>query len=245
MGLFFLNKAYLRESWNVLDFVIVLSGYIPLIFSGGSIKISVLRSFRVLRPLRTISGIEGLRILVSALLSAIPLLRDTILVLLFFFIIFAIAGLQLWAGVLKKRWINEETGIEDISDDLWGAREWQPGYFWGKTNENPNYGITNFDNIFFSLLVIFQWVTLEGWSVVMVMLEKAFNSFAIFFFIPLVFIGAFFLLNLTLAVIKSSFTEEHNLRKKTKTKGLSPEEIKKKKEKERLRIQRKIKPAIK
>jgi hypothetical protein len=29
------------------------------------------------------------------------------------------------------------------------------------------------------------------------------------YFIPLVFIGAFFLLNLTLAVIKSKFSEEH------------------------------------
>jgi hypothetical protein len=30
------------------------------------------------------------------------------------------------------------------------------------------------------------------------------------FFVPLVLIGAFFLLNLTLAVINSKFTEEHN-----------------------------------
>lgn len=97
------KKSYLRDSWNILDFIIVISGYVPLLFAGGSTNLKVLRSFRVLRPLRTISGIEGLKVLVSALLSAVPLLRDTILVLLFFFIIFAIAGLQLWAGILKNR----------------------------------------------------------------------------------------------------------------------------------------------
>jgi hypothetical protein len=112
------KKSYLRDSWNILDFVIVISGYFSLVFSGGSANLKVLRSFRVLRPLRTISGIEGLKVLVSALLSALPLLRDTILVLLFFFIIFAIAGLQLWTGILKNRCINEKTGVEQLNGDL-------------------------------------------------------------------------------------------------------------------------------
>ena len=61
--------------------------------NNGNLKLNALRSFRVLRPLKTISSIEGLRLLVVALLSAIPLLRDTIIILLFFFGVFAIAGL--------------------------------------------------------------------------------------------------------------------------------------------------------
>lgn len=76
--------------------------------------------------------------------------------------------------------------------------------------------MTNFDNIFYSLLVVFQSVTLEGWSVIMVQVQKVFNILSLFFFIPLVFIGAFFLLNLTLVVIKSKFTEEHEANKQRK-----------------------------
>ena len=93
LGMGFLcNKgAYLRDSWNLLDFVIVFSAYFTL-FAGGGADLAVLRSFRVLRPLRTISSVEGLKIMMSALLSALPLLRDTIIILVFFFIIFAIAG---------------------------------------------------------------------------------------------------------------------------------------------------------
>jgi len=91
---FIMNKgAYLRDYWNILDFTIVMTGYLTILMSGGGINLGVLRSFRVLRPLRTISGVEGLRIIVSALVSSLPLLRDTIIVLIFFFIIFAIAGL--------------------------------------------------------------------------------------------------------------------------------------------------------
>jgi hypothetical protein len=89
---FVLNEgSYLRDSWNILDFIIVNSGFLDYMNLGGA-NLSVLRSFRVLRPLRTISGIEGLRVIVVALMSSIPLLRDAILILMFFFIIFAIAG---------------------------------------------------------------------------------------------------------------------------------------------------------
>ena len=91
MGFIWNKHSYLRDSWNILDFVIVVSGYVGMMFQGGT-NLSVLRSFRVIRPLRTISSIEGLRVIVSALVASLPLLRDTILVLLFFFVIFAIAG---------------------------------------------------------------------------------------------------------------------------------------------------------
>ena len=50
----------------------------------------------------------------------------------------------------------------------------------------------------------------------MYMIVETFNWGAILFFIPIVFIGAFFLLNLTLAVIKAKFTEEHSKRKRKK-----------------------------
>ena len=52
----------------------------------------------------------------------------------------------------------------------------------------------------------------------MIGLEKSVGTWVIMYFIPIVFIGAFFLLNLTLAVIKSKFTEEHNQKKNSKPK---------------------------
>lgn len=60
--------------------------------SSSSVDLSGLRVFRVMRPLKTISSIKGLKVLMQALFGAIPLLRDTIIILLFFFVIFAIGG---------------------------------------------------------------------------------------------------------------------------------------------------------
>jgi len=59
------------------------------------------------------------------------------------------------------------------------------------------------------LLAVFQCVTMEGWSDIQYMMQKAYSPYMFMFFVPLVFIGAFFLLNLTLAVINSKFTEAH------------------------------------
>ena len=101
-------------------------------------------------------------------------------------------------------------------DLLCGSVSCPSGYFCGKTNANPNFGVTNFDNIFYSLLTVFQSFTLEGWSVIMVQVQKVFNILSYFFFIPLVFIGPFFLLNLTMVVIKSEFTREHDENRKRK-----------------------------
>ena len=120
LGLILNRGSYLRDTWNILDFTIVLSGYFAL-FTISSINFTSLRSFRVLRPLRTISNIEGLKLLVSALFSALPLLRDTIIVLIFFFIIYGIAGVQLWSGQFKRRCVDEFSGEPDY-DLLCGAR---------------------------------------------------------------------------------------------------------------------------
>lgn len=92
MGFILSKGSYLRDTWNILDFFIIVIGYVSIFISGSGLNISSLRALRVLRPLRTITKIEGLRLLVTALISALPLLRDTIIVLFFFFIVLAIAG---------------------------------------------------------------------------------------------------------------------------------------------------------
>jgi len=53
--------------------------------------------------------------------------------------------------------------------------------------------------------MVFQIITLEGWTAIMYALEKATNTVTNIYFIAIVFIGAFFLINLTMAVITIYF----------------------------------------
>lgn len=148
--------------------------------------------------------------LVTAVLSSLPLLKETMMVLMSFFLVFAIAGTQLLSGVLKQRCVHIEDGTNWDVEYICGARNECPEeYFCGKQNANPNFGVTNFDNLMFALLVVFQCITLEGWSDIMVQFQMSYSNFSFVLFLPIVFIGAFFLVNLTLAVINSSFSVTH------------------------------------
>ena len=117
-------------------------------------------------------------------------------------------------GLLKNRCVAIQTGIIHPDDLMCPATECPGGYFCGKSSANPNYGVTNFDNLFYCVLAVFQCVTLEGWSDIQRQMQQCFTYYIFMFFLPLVLIGAFFLLNLTLAVINSKFTEEHNKQQK-------------------------------
>jgi hypothetical protein len=97
----------------------------------------------------------------------LPLLGDTLIILVFFFFIFAIAGLQLFGGNLKKRCINENTGLVLSHETICGYNSCPDGYFCGKTLENPAFNQMNFDTIFYALIAIFTSVTLEGWTGIM------------------------------------------------------------------------------
>jgi hypothetical protein len=66
------------------------------------------------------------------------------------------------------------------------------------------------------MLTVFQSVTLEGWTSIMVMVSHVWGYFSLLMFIPMVFIGAFFLLNLTLAVLNSKVMESQKLHEANK-----------------------------
>ena len=65
LGLYGASEAYLRDAWNIIDTIVVLMGWASLSPSIGNI--SAMRTVRVLRPLRTITGVEGMRMLVATL----------------------------------------------------------------------------------------------------------------------------------------------------------------------------------
>jgi voltage-dependent calcium channel T type alpha-1G len=89
--------TYLRDSWNILDFLIVLTSIVNWIVDHiSNVSIGFLRGFRALRalrPLRMVSKNEGMKLVVNALLTAIPSLVNVMLVCLLFLFVFSILGI--------------------------------------------------------------------------------------------------------------------------------------------------------
>lgn len=103
LGLAVHKQAYLRESWNVLDCIIVVSSLIMLIAEssgiGGSVKsLRSLRGLRTFRPLRMISRRPGLKLVVNALIESIPAVGNVLVVCALFFFIFSIMAVNYLKG---------------------------------------------------------------------------------------------------------------------------------------------------
>ena len=77
--------------------------------------VKALRAFRVLRPLRLISGVPSLQIVMNAILMAIIPLINIALLVLFVIIIYSIIGLELFMGAFHKTCFHNVTGTETLS----------------------------------------------------------------------------------------------------------------------------------
>ncbi|KAM4691759.1 voltage-dependent T-type calcium channel subunit alpha-1G [Rhinophrynus dorsalis] len=90
---------------------------------------------------------------------------------------------------------------------------------------NPFKGAINFDNIGYAWIAIFQVITLEGWVDIMYFVMDAHSFYNFIYFILLIIIGSFFMINLCLVVIATQFSEtkqrESQLMKEQRVRFLS------------------------
>ena len=221
------EDAYIKDYWNILDFFVVLVGWVSFILeramNGTKITgLAGLRAFRILRPLKTVKRFKGLKKLVTALLASISHLGETTIVLVFIFLIFAIGGRQMWMGNFYRRCMNmnygfmystqDSTMMCSFDNDCDELNSYGVKYICAKGYLNPNSGAVNFDDTIAGFVTIFIMVTLEGWTDVFTYVSKTFkdkiyiNPIIVFFYFHVfVLLGAFYLINLFLAVTNSEF----------------------------------------
>ena len=92
-GMIIHKQAYLRDAWNWLDFVVVITGIMEM-SQISWFKVRALRTLRVLRPLRSIKAFPTMRRLVSSLVGSINALLNAVVFMLFVFILFGILAIQ-------------------------------------------------------------------------------------------------------------------------------------------------------
>uniref|UniRef100_A0A8C4P0Y1 Voltage-dependent calcium channel alpha-1 subunit IQ domain-containing protein n=1 Tax=Dicentrarchus labrax TaxID=13489 RepID=A0A8C4P0Y1_DICLA len=205
LGFVFHKGSYLRNGWNVMDFIVVLSGILATAGAHMNIPVDLrtLRAVRVLRPLKLVSGIPSLQIVLKSIMKAmIPLLQIGLL-LFFAILMFAIIGLEFYSGKLHNTFNNYSLAF------ACGVRKCPERYECNDTWIGPNDGITQFDNILFAVLTVFQCITMEGWTAVLYNTNDALGpTWNWIYFIPLIIIGSFFVLNLVLGVLSGEFAKE-------------------------------------
>ena len=86
MGFVMRAHSYLRDSWNILDFLVVILGWISYVISVENV--TAIRVFRLLRPLRTINSMPGMSSLVSTILNSLPIMFDIMVLFMFMLVMF-------------------------------------------------------------------------------------------------------------------------------------------------------------
>uniref|UniRef100_A0A8C1SZ74 Calcium channel, voltage-dependent, R type, alpha 1E subunit b n=1 Tax=Cyprinus carpio TaxID=7962 RepID=A0A8C1SZ74_CYPCA len=171
-----------------------------------------LRAVRVLRPLKLVSGIPSLQIVLKSIIKAMVPLLQIGLLLFFAILMFAIIGLEFYSGKLHHTCLPSPDilGMEKLSVEFaCGVRKCPEKYTCSGSWIGPNDGITQFDNILFAVLTVFQCITMEGWTAVLYNTNDALGpTWNWIYFIPLIIIGSFFVLNLVLGVLSGEFAKE-------------------------------------
>eukprot|EP00759_Apiculatamorpha_spiralis_P048850 PhF_6_TR44136/c0_g1_i1/m.67462 len=211
-GLILHQHAYLRSSWNVLDFLIVCLSYLSLLPGFGNY--TAIRTLRVLRPLRSMNAVPGLRNIINGMFTSVRKLVHVVFLALLIFVIFGIVGVQLWNGLFAQRCfdVNDEILLSTFCKngttmDGFNGRNCQEGEVCVDWAPNPHYGFMNFDHMGWALLTIFQVITMEGWTEIMYITFAVWGAISAVYFVLLVVIGSYIVLNLALAVINDEFNQ--------------------------------------
>eukprot|EP00755_Sulcionema_specki_P012056 Sspe_Gene.50424::Locus_28037_Transcript_1_1_Confidence_1.000_Length_1137::g.50424::m.50424 len=204
-------NAYFHSAWNWLDFSIAVVGVTDLILSftsdsNSAANVSAVRLLRILRPLRTVSKVKGMRQLIGTLAYSLPIFADVFLLLTFLLVVFAIVGVQLWSTSLHRRCFTPD-GLLDPAD----PEPCSPIRFGQQCmNESNNCYVDtdlfhirhfNFDHMGSALLVVFKIVSLDDWPEDMWLVQNTYLHIAWLYFVVLVLVGAYFAVNLFLAVL--------------------------------------------
>ncbi|KAM4691947.1 sodium channel protein type 4 subunit alpha-like [Rhinophrynus dorsalis] len=258
------NFTFLRDPWNWLDFCVIVMAYVTEFVDLGNV--SALRTFRVLRALKTITVIPGLKTIVGALIQSVKKLSDVMILTVFCLAVFALIGLQLFMGNLRNkcvRWpppedyfmaysnatfnstfyndtsfnytldnttdmfnsysidwatyVNDEANfyyLEGANDALLCGNSSDSGkcpesYTCIKTGRNPNYGYTSYDSFNWAFLALFRLMTQDYWENLFQLTLRAAGKTYMIFFVLVIFLGSFYLINLILAVVAMAYAEQN------------------------------------
>uniref|UniRef100_A0A674ALR6 Sodium channel protein n=1 Tax=Salmo trutta TaxID=8032 RepID=A0A674ALR6_SALTR len=222
--------TFLRDPWNWLDFSVIVMAYVTEFVDLGNV--SALRTFRVLRALKTISVIPGLKTIVGALIQSVKKLADVMILTVFCLSVFALIGLQLFMGNLRQKCVrstahcvnntlNTNTtffynyykveGAKDalICGDGSDAGHCPDGFECLKAGRNPNYGYTSFDSFGWAFLSLFRLMTQDYWENLYHQTLRSAGKTYMVFFVVVIFLGSFYLVNLILAVVAMAYEEQN------------------------------------
>lgn len=208
MGLVKGKHAYLKDNYNILDFMIVCFSILSWVlesmnFGSDIASLKALRALRALRPLKLVSKNEGMKLVVNSILASIPNLINVFLISILFYFVFGVIGTQMLAG---------RVSFCDLDITLDKIPCLEAGGDWVLPSNNYN-------TVLYSMTTFFEVSTLETWPDIMFAATNsqeevdlapkvASRTWISLLFISFIFVTTFFVMNLFISVIVGQFNEQ-------------------------------------
>ncbi|KAF9088892.1 calcium channel protein [Mortierella sp. AD031] len=225
---------FLRHTFNRIDFIAVVCYWIDFcLMVSGVGDIYLFKAIAAMRTLRLLNITAGSATILHSLKKSAPLLVNIVLFIAFFFIIFSIVGVQAFKGSLSRRCVNSKNATE-ILDEVFCGGHYDPedatnklpylnssgsfssteakgnicalGYECRDTGNNFENAIS-FDNIFSAMVPVYVLMTGQTWTDLMYHIMDAEYAWSSVYFVLVVLVMNFWILNLFVAVINEMFAK--------------------------------------
>lgn len=162
------KKQFFKSFTYIYLLILIILNWIPYISGQVDSNVNIINAFRFLRPMWLYLYIPGNEKTEICLKKSIKYFISILLFGLLFSMVYGIVGVNLFNGKLQ---LNRSGN-----------------------NNNPNYGLTSFDNIGSSLIIILQYFISDGWSDILYQIEYiyGFKGSSIYFILLLILSGFFF-----------------------------------------------------
>ena len=101
-GFLFNKNSFLRNGWNVIDFIIVIYQWIKINHKNWG-NLSIFRCLKLLNNLKNLKFLRRIKLLINSVIVSLPTLGKVIVFLMFIFLTFGILGMQLFSGIFYNR----------------------------------------------------------------------------------------------------------------------------------------------
>lgn len=224
------EPGYLQNAWDVADLLVLVVMFVDVFSEGVTANVTVLRVLRVFRVVRTVEVLPGLQIILVSLFRSCSFLFNVLVVMVFFYFIFAIIGVESLGLSLQRRCVDTsaaplpgggfpEAQLPDPEPAPYCVPEGvpaseaaglicstiNPAWRCADTGAFPLQGLQSFQNVFYALFVVVQAASLEGWSDLAYAVLGAEGPLASIYFVLVVFVCNFLVLSLVTSVLIQQF----------------------------------------
>eukprot|EP01065_Artemidia_motanka_P023713 TRINITY_DN28384_c0_g1_i1.p1 TRINITY_DN28384_c0_g1~~TRINITY_DN28384_c0_g1_i1.p1 ORF type:complete len:1694 (+),score=549.11 TRINITY_DN28384_c0_g1_i1:89-5170(+) len=233
LGAFRGKNCYWKNSWNRLDFIVVVGSLLGEVFERRGF--SAFRAFRAMRIMRAVKFFNGIRDIMDSLRKGISLVIDNAVFMLFFFLVFGVMAVEFYQNSMSRVCVVEadyasglvsypltfsscsldaaiKAAYKDGTDTTIYPGSCPDGMVCiPVSNDEYNYGFTHFDDVLHAMLVNMQISTLSSWTGIAYHMQGADNwGGVVLYSICLVFLLNFVCVNLFVAVIGLVYSSARN-----------------------------------